>query len=311
MQKGAINDFITEIHNQLQHAPDEVRRLFHGRGQRWDGLEQLTADWVNKQLIVALFKEQDNEFIGELKLSLEALANSDNWLQANGKAIIIQYRYRNGDQTEVISGEVVDWEPVVTENGLKYQMSLGKNQNSGLFLDMRLGRDWVKQNSHQSRVLNLFSYTCGFSVSAIEGGASLVVNVDMSKPALSVGRENHRLNDHDLSKVKFLPHDIFKSWGKIKKNGPYDLIVIDPPSFQKGSFALTSDYKKILRRLSDLLAQDGVVMACVNSPALTSQFLIEQMAEFAPEMQFVSRLDNPEEFADIDDEAALKVMFFK
>ncbi len=310
MQKGAINDFITEIHNQLQHAPNEVRRLFHGRGQRWTGLEQLTADWVNNQLVVALFKEQDNEFIGELKLSLEALANSDNWHQANGKAIIIQYRYQNGAQTEVISGNV-DWEPVVTENGLKYQMSLGKNQNSGLFLDMRLGRDWVKQNSHQSRVLNLFSYTCGFSVSAIEGGASLVVNVDMSKPALSVGRENHRLNGHDLSKVKFMAHDIFKSWGKIKKNGPYDLIVIDPPSFQKGSFALTSDYKRILRRLPDLLADEGIVMACVNSPALTSQFLTEQMAEFAPEMQFVSRLDNPEEFADIDHEAALKVMLFR
>ncbi|MCE0492638.1 class I SAM-dependent methyltransferase [Vibrio salinus] len=310
MNKDALGDFISEIVNQLPHASGEVRRLFHGRGRWWPGLEQLTADWIDNQLVVAIFKEQDDSFLHRLKQALNELAGSVSWGKASGKAIIIQYRYQSSSQTEVITGDV-EWAPIVTENGLKYQMSLGKNQNSGLFLDMRLGRDWVQKQSHHCRVLNLFSYTCGFSVAAIEGGASVVVNVDMSKPALSVGRENHRLNGHDLSKVKFLPHDIFKSWGKIRKNGPYDLIIIDPPSFQKGSFALTSDYKKILKRLSELLSRDGTVLACVNSPSLTSQFLIEQMAEYAPDVKFVARLDNPAEFSDIDPEAALKVMVFR
>lgn len=103
----------------------------------------------------------------------------------------------------------------------------------------------------------------------------------------------------------------FKSWGKIKKSGPYDLIIIDPPSFQKGSFALTKDYAKILRRLPDLLSDNGQVLACVNSPAVDCNFLIDGMAEAAPELQFVERLANPEEFADIDEQAALKCLVFK
>lgn len=96
---------------------------------------------------------------------------------------------------------------------------------------MRYGRKWVLENSKNKRVLNLFAYTCGFSVSAIAGNAQSVVNLDMAKAALSKGRVNHQLNEHDLRKVRFLGYDLFKSWGKVKKFGPYDLIIIDPPEF--------------------------------------------------------------------------------
>jgi 23S rRNA (cytosine1962-C5)-methyltransferase len=93
--------------------------------------------------------------------------------------------------------------------------------------------------------------------------------------------------------------------------GPYDLIIIDPPSFQKGSFALTKDYQKILRRLPELLTEEGVVLACVNDPTLTSQFLIDGMAAEAPDMVFSHRLDNPAEFKDIEPEAGLKALVFE
>lgn len=199
---------------------------------------------------------------------------------------------------------------MVEENGLKFQLDIGRNQNFGLFLDMRLGRDWVREHAAHKNVLNLFAYTCGFSVAAIAGGAGHVVNVDMAKASLSKGRENHLLNDHNVNQVSFLGHDIFKSWGKIKKAGPYDLIIIDPPSFQKGSFALTKDYARILRRLPDLLAPQGEVLACVNSPMVTSEFLIDGMKAEAPALNFQYRLDNPPEFADIDKESALKALVF-
>ncbi len=175
---------------------------------------------------------------------------------------------------------------------------------------MRLGRDWVRERAANKNVLNLFAYTCGFSVAAIAGEADKVVNVDMAKGSLAKGRENHKANNHNMNQVSFLGHDIFKSWGKIKKSGPYDLIIIDPPSFQKGSFALTKDYKKILRRLPDLLAEGGEVLACVNSPMVTSDFLIEEMKVEAPDLQFQYRLDNPPEFADINPESALKALVF-
>ena len=159
-------------------------------------------------------------------------------------------------------------------------------------------------------VLNLFAYTCGFSIAAIEGGADQVVNVDMSRSSLNKGRNNHKLNGHNLNQVKFLAYDIFRSWGKISRMGPYDLIVIDPPSFQKGSFALTKDYKRILRRLPELLKSGGEVLACVNSPKVSSQFLIDGMQEQAPDLSYKERLDNPPEFADTNPEASLKVLRF-
>ena len=199
----------------------------------------------------------------------------------------------------------------MVEHGLAYQLELGRNQNHGLFLDMRLGRDWVRTHAKGQRVLNLFAYTCGFSVAAMAGGASAVVNLDMAKSMLSRGRENHQLNQQDLSCVTFLGHDVFKSWGRLRQLGPYQLIIIDPPTFQKGSFALTADYHKILRRLPQLLTADGQVLACVNAPAIPSPFLIDAMAEHAPDLVFVERLANPVEFADSDGEAGLKALVFE
>ena len=132
----------------------------------------------------------------------------------------------------------------------------------------------------------------------------------MARAALERGRDNHRLNGHELNQIKFLGHDLFKSWGKVRKLGPYDLVIIDPPSFQKGSFALTRDYRKILRRLPELLTDHGQVLACVNDPHVSSDFLITEMAEEAPDLKFLKRLENPAEFKDIDQESALKALVF-
>lgn len=310
MQIEQLPVFFEHLNGQLTDAPNEVRRLFHGRGRHWPGLEQLTCDWLQGQLIVNLFKPVSSEFLNELKQGLMTLSNSALWQEKQGRSMVLQHRYTDGAPSEVLVGEL-DSRPVVMESGLKYQLDIGRNQNFGLFLDMRLGRDWVKKNAHQANVLNLFAYTCGFSVAAISGGADSVVNVDMAKSSLSKGRENHKLNGHNINQVRFFAHDIFKSWGKIKKAGQYDLIIIDPPSFQKGSFALTKDYQKILRRLPDLLADGGQVLACVNSPVVNCDFLIDGMKQEAPTLQYVERLDNPPEFPDTDDQAALKCLVFK
>ncbi len=309
MQATQLPIFFEQLNRQLEDAPQEVRRLFHGRGRKFEGLEQITCDWVQGQLLVNLFKEVDEDFLTQLKQGLMALTQQAVWQSIEGKTIVLQHRYGDGTPSEVLVGEL-NSRPVVVESGLKYQLDIGRNQNFGLFLDMRYGRNWVRDNAKHKNVLNLFAYTCGFSVAAIAGGADQVVNVDMAKASLSKGRDNHRLNEHNLNQVKFLAHDIFKSWGKIKKSGPYELIIIDPPSFQKGSFALTKDYKKILRRLPDLLVSGGQVLACVNSPQVDCDFLIDSMKEEAPQLSFIQRLENPPEFADIDEQASLKVLEF-
>lgn len=310
MEASALPLFFSHIEQQLNEVPNELRRIFHGRGKFWPGLDQLTCDWVDGQLLVNVFKEVDDEFLSSLKAGLVDLTNKDIWQVKQGTSIVLQHRYADGAPSEVLWGELND-SPIVVEHGLKYQLGIGRNQNFGLFLDMRNGRQWVQDNAKDKNVLNLFAYTCGFSVAAIAGGARQCMNVDMSRGSLNKGRDNHRLNDHDMRSVNFLGYDIFKSWGKIKKGGPYELVIIDPPSFQKGSFALTKDYKKILRRLPDLLTEGGEVIACVNSPAVSPNFLIETMAEEAPSVEFIERLDNPPEFVDVDLDSSLKVLRFQ
>ena len=293
----------------LSPAPEETRRLFHGRGRCWPGLEQITVDWLQGVLLVALFRQPEPAELDELKSMLLALCQSPAWQRSQAHGLLLQHRYLPDSPGEWLLGEPMEqW--LISEHGLRFKLDLGKNQNTGLFLDMRYGRQWVQASAEGKRVLNLFAYTCGFSLAAIAGGAAQVVNLDMAKAALSRGRDNHRLSGHDLSRVVFLGHELFKSWSKVRKYGPYDLIVIDPPSFQKGSFVLTRDYQKILRRLPELLTERGQVLACVNDPLIGSDFLIEGVAEQAPDLRFVQRLDNPPEFADIDPQSGLKALVF-
>ena len=292
------------------NVPGEARRLFHGRGRRWPGLEHVTVDWLQGVLLVSLFREPPACELAALREMLQALVESPAWASSGAAHLLLQHRYLPDSATEYLHGEPIDGGDIV-EDGLRYRLDFGRKQNNGLFLDMRLGRQWLRGQAVGKRVLNLFAYTCGFSVAAMAGGAERVVNLDMSRPALNRGRDNHRLNGHDLARVSFLGHDLFNSWGKLRREGPYDLIVIDPPSFQKGSFVLTRDYAKILRRLPDLLAPGGQALVCCNAPDIAPAFLLEEMAREAPQLQFVERLANPPEFADIDPDAALKALLFR
>jgi 23S rRNA (cytosine1962-C5)-methyltransferase len=310
MNAAALTTLNEHLLTALAPAPEETRRLFHGRGRCWPGLEQLTVDWMQGVVLVSLFKAPEDAELEALKQLLLALIASPTWASSGAHTLLLQHRYLPDSDTEALVGEMPN-EWTLIEGGLRYRVDFGKKQNTGLFLDMRYGRDWVRANAAGKRVLNLFAYTCGFSVAAIEGDARFVVNLDMSRAALSRGRDNHRLNGHDLSKVSFLGHELFKSWGKVKSCGPYDLVIIDPPSFQKGSFLLTKDYQRVLRKLPELLTADGTVLACMNDPAMGADFLIEGVTREAPGLRFVERLENPPEFADIEPQGGLKALVFR
>ncbi|WP_417792098.1 class I SAM-dependent methyltransferase [Stutzerimonas xanthomarina] len=309
MQPDALATLQQHLSQSLTQLPDETRRIFHGRGRCWAGLEHVTVDWLQGIVLVSLFREPAVADLEAFVEMLLALVGTPTWTASGAHTLLLQHRYLPDSHMQQLLGEPVE-EWVISENGLRYKLDLGIKQNNGLFLDMRYGRRWVQQQARDKRVLNLFAYTCGFSVAAVAGGAEHVVNLDMARAALSRGRDNHRLNEHDLSRVTFLGHELFKSWGKVKKTGPYDLVIIDPPSFQKGSFALSRDYQKVLRRLPELLTESGTVLACINDPDTGPDFLIENMAAEAAELVFQVRLENPPEFPDISPNSGLKALVF-
>ena len=133
----------------------------------------------------------------------------------------------------------------------------------------------------------------------------------MAKNALNTGRDNHSINGLDLRKVKFLPFNILKSWSKIRKFAPYDIIIIDPPSFQKGSFAATKDYRKIIRKLDELASNECVVLSCLNAPELDSNFIKELFKEEASSFRFIRKIDNLSTFPTDNEERSLKNLVFE
>ena len=291
------------ILENLENKSVDFKRVFHGRGNFYDGFHYLIVDSINDILMATFFEEVDVDTQKEIIKILDEVYATKGF-----KTLIIQRRYKKDNIYEIIRGKVSE-NPIAYEDGLKYALNFS-NQNIGIFPDMKNGRSFIKEISKDKNVLNLFSYTCAFSVSAISGGALKVVNVDMAKNALTTGRTNHHLNNLDTKKVKFLPYDILKSWNRIKKEGPYDIIVIDPPSFQKGSFEASKDYEKIIRRLNELAAPNCTILSCLNAPELDSDFIKNKFAEFAPSFKFVKRLDNVEEFVTNNEEKSLKNLIF-
>lgn len=280
----------------------QLQRLHHGRGFHFPDSSHVNIDWLSPVILIILYKEESPAWLSTLSDALLAKMSDIGFAV---KSVQVQYRCRDFAPTEVLSGEAVT-DFVSLENTLKYKINLGTNQNYGLFLDMKKGREWLFNNSKNKNVLNLFSYTCGFSNVAIAGGAKQVVNLDMSKAALSVGRENHRLNGHDLSKVKYLGLDLFKSWGRVKRPGPYDIVIADPPSLQKGSVNIKRDYPKIMRRLPELLNKDGLALLCLNSPDLDFQFLYDCLAEHCPQARIIDVLKPEAHFINKNPEQGLK-----
>lgn len=291
------------IQNNLENKTFEIKRVFHGRGNFYEDFNYLTVDSLNEILFATFFEESSDE--NEIIKALKDIANAYNY-----KTFIVQKKYKKDELNEAIIGEIPPFY-IVVENGLKYKINFF-NKNIGIFLDMKIGREYISSICKDKNVLNLFSYTCAFSVVAINAKAKQVVNVDMAKSALTTGRENHHLNNLDTKKVKFMPYDILKSWNRIKKEGPYDIIIIDPPSFQKGSFAATKDYEKIIKKLPELASENCIVLSCLNAPELDSDFIKQKFEEFAPTFRFEKRLENLKEFITNNEEKSLKnLMFFK
>ena len=298
--------------------PTDAQRIFHGRGGLYPGCEHWALDAFAPVFLLTSFQPATDAELATVGGALAA-----RWQQiAPGQPLnwVYQCRFEGQTDTRLMAGSVP--EPhVVAEQGAQFRVNLLKGQNHGLFLDMAEGRRWVHdyavaykaQQSVQDRglaVLNLFAYTCAFSVVALQAGARLVVNVDMGQGAMATGQQNHQINGITAG-ASFLVHDIFKTWGKINRSGPYGLVIVDPPSYQKGSFIATKDYARLMRRLPELLAPGGYVLLCLNAPELGVAFLQDQMRELAPTLEYVERVANPAVFADVSNDRALKVLVYR
>lgn len=164
--------------------------------------------------------------------------------------ILIKYHFERSEKQELLFGREEEGE--VLENGLKFQVNWMTGQKTGFFLDQRENRNLLRHYSRGKNVLNAFSYTGGFSVYALAGGAKQVASVDISAPAIEMANRNAEKNgytDNHQGIVKdVVPH--------IRELGAgYDVIVLDPPAFAKSMNARHNALMAYKRINSEALKQ--------------------------------------------------------
>ncbi len=295
---------IAALLNRLLTEPKvDSFRLLHGRGRCFAGLEFVNVDFFQPVLILTCYREPPALWLEEITHFLR------DKLSSGLVCVLLQKRYLANAPSNILLGALPE-HVYARRNNLKFNLHLNSQQNTGFFLDMESGRQWLEQHASGKRVLNLFAYTCAFSVIAIVAGAKIVVNVDMSSSALNLGRSNHQLNGLPKESSEFLAENIMKSWGRIKRRGPYHVVIIDPPSYQPGSFIAEKDYAKIIRRLPELMPQGGLVLACLNAPELSDEYLKDLFQEQLPTAMFIERIAPHADFPDVNSGQQLKLLVY-
>ncbi|MDR0636553.1 MAG: class I SAM-dependent methyltransferase [Treponema sp.] len=158
------------------------------------------------------------------------------------------------------------------EGDLVFRVNLSNYLDTGLFLDARKARAFVKTQAAGKRVLNLFCYTGAFSVYAASGGASTVDSVDLSKTYLDWAMLNLSLNGFEARRLTSRhAMDVGRFLEEARQRRlVWDLIVLDPPSFSnskkmQGTFDIRRDHRALIRQCIGLLAPGGSLFFSVNA----------------------------------------------
>lgn len=180
--------------------------------------------------------------------------------------------------------EAPSW--VADEEQVHYQFRTDSGFSPGLFLDQRENRKWIGLQASQKNVLNLFSYTSGFSVVSALAGAKKVTSVDASKKFLEWSKENFKLNNLNPEQSEFFTQDclVFLS-GSQKRNRKWDLIICDPPSFGRSKDSVWKIERNIFE-LSKLiwacLEKNGQVLFTCNFEKWTRKELVQNFTKSLP-----------------------------
>jgi len=151
----------------------------------------------------------------------------------------------------------------IKENGLRFLVDLKRGHKTGFYLDQRENRLRIKEFAYGKEVLNAFSYTGGFGIYALSGGARRVVHVDTSREALELARANVELNGFPVRDEDFVAGDVFEVLrGWWREGRTFDLVVLDPPKFAHSKEQIDDavrGYKDINLMAMRLLRPGGIL----------------------------------------------------
>ncbi len=256
----AIKDSIKsaiELRRTVVPEDTNAYRLINGEGDNLPGLivdvyDKVLVLQVNtlgieklKPLILETLKKEFGDFSvfeksGNPTRRKEGLPDFEGWIVGKGE------------------------EPFqVTEHGLKFKVIATGMQKTGFFLDQREMRQLVKFYAKDKTLLNCFSYTGGFSVYALAGGAKRADSLDSSEPAIQGAKENLVLNGFEIEKNGFYVEDVLSFLSQPSLPAEYDFIILDPPAFAKRASDVDNasrGYRDINRAAMQRLPKGGLLL---------------------------------------------------
>jgi len=278
-------DYFSELSRSLRclMAAEVLRNLIlekETHAWRWihreaDGFPEISVDALGEWLYLEQFHPK-----AEVSELVSLLQKRGVW---QGLVTSCAFPEARRTQKRIVFGAKP--EPfTVVENGIRYQLDLMAPGNPGLFLDQRENRRRIQSLSNGKRMLNLFAYTCGFSVAAAKGGAKETVSVDLSKNYLERGRQNFIANDLALDCHRFLARDTRQALKQFAKHEErFDLLVLDPPSSARsktgGHFSVKRDLKDLVRACAEICSNDGWLLISCNLADWKNAAFLESVRE--------------------------------
>lgn len=264
-----LEDGFYSRQNLFQIAPQESYRLLHTESA------ELRADIFGDRLWVYDYSPKG--------LTHEAHQNVREFASRHNLTPIVRHMLNRGEgvggleQSTLEAQSTASW--TASEEGIQYLFKTDSGFSPGLFLDQRRNRQWFRSEAKEKKVLNLFSYTSGFSVNAALGQAENVTTVDVSKKFLDWSRENFKLNGLNTEKYEFFAQDtLLFLKGSVKRNRRWDLIVCDPPSFGRSKdsvWKLEQNLPELAELLWNCLNKKGQILFTCNLEKRTKDEVVQ------------------------------------
>ncbi len=278
---------------RLPKLPPETNawRVVHGESDRFPGL---VADKYDETLVLKLYSVAWTPWLDEVidcfTERLPEIRRCVVRLSREVRALLKGHAWF--DDGSVFSAEQespFDGKLLFSEHGILFGADVIRGQKTGFFLDQRDNRFRVSRLSRGKRVLNVFSYSGGFSLYAAAGGAAEVVSEDIDRHAIEAVRENFKRNCA-IPAVAACRHseitgDAFQAMEQLfREKQKFDIVIVDPPSFAKAEAEVKTalnTYARLARAAVKLLVPNGLLVFASCSSRVTAERLFEVVNEAA------------------------------
>ncbi len=234
-----------------------------------DNLPGLIIDYYNGNLVMQIHSIGMHNARKSIQAALEKLYEGRIITIYDKSESTLPFKGPVKGKNEFLFGDASN--TVISENGMKFQVDWVDGQKTGFFIDQRKNRQLLMEYAKNRNVLNMFCYTGGFSVYAIQGGAKMVHSVDSSSKAIELVNQNVKLNFTDANHEAFAV-DAFKYMEGIEDK--YDIMVLDPPAFAKHHNVLHNalqGYKRLNQQALEQISSGGILFTFSCSQVVTKE----------------------------------------